>query len=367
MVAIGLLSACGQAKLPSTGSISPAASTPSAASPARQQSPSPGVSVSPSASASPLPALPPVARAQFPNCRLPYLKGSVADSHLAGGFVQGSQGLWTADPKGGISKSGDFFITDTQPTLKGSAFSSDDTGAYDLALGRWLPVRRTQVRSDGLAYAYAEPFKAQASDSLSHATRVHDVSLADGSDRVIYSGAPRVVVAYESGGVYVTAVRYYSSEGGSGLWRLDEATGVSTEIPNVQKGWIEAVDKGIAWTDGATIMPRALTRLDLSSGSQQTWASVGDQGWIWFAGLDTRGSPLVDLIPIPATTSGVLFVYTTSTERTLIANVGFHEVGVTDSHGTWLAGDDGIYLLDANDKLTKVSDVTGGTVSGGCH
>jgi len=308
-----------------------------------------------------------VARAQFPNCRLPYLKGSVADSHLAGGFVQGSQGLWTADPKGGISKSGDFFITDTQPTLKGSAFSSDDTGAYDLALGRWLPVRRAQVRSDGLAYAYAEPFKAQASDSLSAATRVHVVSLADGSDRVIYSGAPRVVVAYESGGVYVTAVRYYSSEGGSGLWRLDEATGVSTEIPNVQKGWIEAVDKGIAWTDGATIMPRALTRLDLSSGSQQTWASVGDQGWILFAGLDTRGSPLVDLVPIPATTSGVLFVYTTSTERTLIANVGFHEVGVTDSHGTWLAGDDGIYLLDANDKLTKVSDVTGGTVSGGCH
>jgi hypothetical protein len=308
-----------------------------------------------------------VARAQLPNCRLPYLKGSVADSHLAGGFVQGNRGLWTADPNGGISKSGDFFTTDPQPTLKGSAFSSDDTGAYDLALGRWLPVRRAQVRSDGLAYAYAEPFKAQASDSLNDATRVHVVSLTDGSDRVIYSGAPRVVVAYESGGVYVTAVGYYSGEGGSGLWRLDEATGVSTEIPNVQKGWIEAVDKGIAWTDGATIMPRALTRLDLSSGSQQTWANVGDEGWIWFAGLDTHGSPLVDLIPIPATTLGVLFVYTTSTERTPIANFGFHQVGVTDSHGTWLAGDDGIYLLDANDKLTRVSDVTGGTVSGGCH
>jgi hypothetical protein len=281
--------------------------------------------------------------------------------------VQSSHGLWATDPKGGISKSGDFFITDSQPTLKGSAFSSDDTGAYDFALGSWLPVRGAQVRSDGLSYAYAEPFKAQASDSLNDATRVHVVSLADGSDRVIYSGAPRAVVAYESGGVYVTAVGYYSGEGGSGLWRLDEATGVSTQLPNVQKGWIEAVDKGIAWTDGATIMPRTLTRLDLSSGSQQTWANVGEEGWIWFAGLDTQGSPLVNLIPIPATGPGVLFVYTTPTGRTPIASVGLHQVGVTDSHGTWLAGDDGIYLLDVNDKLTKVSDVTGGTVSGGCQ
>jgi hypothetical protein len=281
--------------------------------------------------------------------------------------VQGGQGLWTADPNGGISHSGDFFITDTQPALKGSAFSSDDSGAYDLALGRWLPVKRAQVRSDGLAFAYAEPYRAQASDPLNDATRVHVVSIAGPSDRVIYSGAPRVVVAYESGGVYVTSVRYHSGEGGGGLWRLDEATGASTEIPNVQKGRLEAVDKGIAWTDGAMIMPRALTRLDLSSGSQQTWASVGDEGSIMFAGLDTHGNPLVDLIPIPATTPGVLFVYTTPQNRIAVASLGVYAVGVTDSHGTWLVGDDGIYLLDANDKLTKVSDVTGGTVSGGCH
>jgi hypothetical protein len=281
--------------------------------------------------------------------------------------VQGNLGLWTGDSNGGISKSGDFFITDAQPTLKGSAFSGDDSGAYDHALRRWLPVKRAQVRSDGLAYAYAEPFKPRPSDSLNSITRIHVVSVVDGSDRVIYSGAPRVVVAYEADGIYITAVRYYSGEGGSGLWRLDQTTGASTEIPNVQKGWIEAVDKGIAWTDGASTTPRALTRLDLSSGSQQTWANVGDEGWVELVGLDSHGNPLVELNRVPATTPGVLLVYTTPQSRVPIANVGFNHVGVTDSHGTWLAGEDGIYLLDPNDKLTKVSDVTGGNVAGGCH
>jgi hypothetical protein len=46
--------------------------------------------------------------------------------------------------------------------------------------------------------------------------------------------------------------------------------------------------------------------------------------------------------------------------------VSFTQLSVTDSHGTWLAGLDGIYLLDADDKLTKVSDMTGGTIAGAC-
>jgi hypothetical protein len=277
--------------------------------------------------------------------------------------------VWTADPAGGITQSGAFYTTDAKPTLRGSAFGSDDTGAYDLALKRWLPVRRAQVRIDGLAYAYAEPYKASGTDAVENSTRIHVVSLVDGSDRVIYSGPPRVVVAYEREGIYVTAVRYYAGEGGSGLWRLDPATGASIEIPNVGgAGWVEAVDHGIGWTDGAHIMPRGLTRLDLSSGSQQTWALVGEEAWIWFVGLDSTANPLVVLYPNGASTNpGLLFVYTAPTVRVPIANLSFTQLGVTDSHGTWLAGADGIYLLDPDDNLTKVSDVTGGNVAGGCH
>jgi hypothetical protein len=173
-------------------------------------------------------------------------------------------------------------------------------------------------------------------------------------------------VAYESDGVYVTAVRYYSGEGGSSLWRLDPVTGASTAVPNVQFGWIEAVSGGVAWTDGGTIMPRRIIRLDLTSGSQETWAAVGDDAWIWFVGLDANGHPLVTVFPI-ASASPVLYVYTSSTSRFPIVDGAFKQLSVSDSHGTWLAGEDGIYLLDSNDKIVKVSDVTGGAVAGACN
>ena len=252
------------------------------------------------------------------------------------------------------------------PTLKGSAFSSWDVGSYDLALKRWLPVRRSQVRGDGLAYAYAEPYKANASDPLENSTRIHVVSPADGSDRVIYSGPPRVVVDYESDGIYVAAANYYHGEGyGVGLWRLDPGTGAATEIPSGVA--FEVLDRGVGWTDNGTIMTHSLIRFDLSSGSQQQWGLDGDSGWAAFVGLDGKGYPLVDLHIFTTPTSATLFVYSAPQSRTAIASVAFESLGVTDRHGTWLAGADGIYLLDANDKLAKVSNETGGSVAGGCN
>ena len=179
-----VLSSCGAAGRSAAGASSPMASSSRAASTPRQESPLP--------SASPAPTPPAVARAAFPSCRLSYIKPAsmgFGDPPFSGGFVTGQQGLWTADPAGSISKVGDLLVTAQTPPLTGSGFGSSDSGSYDLAARRWLPVRRAQVRSDGLAYAYAEPFKANSTDSLNSATRVHVVSLTDGSDRVIYSAA----------------------------------------------------------------------------------------------------------------------------------------------------------------------------------
>jgi hypothetical protein len=280
--------------------------------------------------------------------------------------VEGPQGVWTADPRGGITKSGNFYVTDVAPRLKGSAFSSWDVGSYDLALKRWLPVRRSQVRGDGLAYAYAEPYKANASDPFENSSRIHVVSPADGSDRVIYSGPPRTVVDYESDGIYVTAAHYYSGEGyGVGLWRIDPGTGAATEIPNGVA--FELLDNGIGWTDNGTIMTHSLIRFDLSSGSRQQWGVEADRGWAAFVGLDSKGRPLVDLHIFTAPTSTTLFVYTAPQARTAIAPLAFEQIGITDRNGTWLTGADGIYVIDAGDRLVKVSNETGGSVAGGCN
>jgi hypothetical protein len=359
LAAVVVLCSCGSAGKSPSGSSSSQASAARTASAPRQGSPVPSVS--------PLPSLPPVALVPFSSCRLPYIKGPAGGAgNLAGGFVEGPQGVWTADPRGGITKSGDFYVTDVAPTLKGSAFSSWDVGSYDLALKRWLPVRRSQVRGDGLAYAYAEPFKANASDPLENSTRIHVVSPVDGSDRVIYSGPPRTVVDYESDGIYITAAHYYAGEGyGVGLWRLDPATGAATGIANGAP--FEVLDHGIGWTDNGTIMTKSLIRFDLASGSQQQWGVNADSGWAAFIGLDGKGNPLVDLHVFTTPASATLFVYTAPQSRRPIASVAFESLGITERHGTWLAGAGGIYLLDAKDNLLKVSDETGGTVGGGCN
>lgn len=365
LAALVVLYSCGPIGRSSSGSSSPQTSVSTPASAARTASSARGESPSPNTS--PLPTLPPIARAAFPGCRLPYIKGLAGGAgNLVGGFLEGPQGTWAADPKGGITKSGSFYVTDVAPTLKGSAFSSWDLGSYDLALKRWLPVRRSQVRGDGLVYVYAEPIRANASDAVEDATRIHVVSVADGTDRVIYSGPPRTVVDYESEGIYITAARYYGGEGyGTGLWRLDPATGAATEIANGIP--FEVLDHGIGWTDGGTIMTKSLIRFDLTSGSQQQWGVNADSGWAAFVGLDSKGYPLVDLHVFTAPASPTLFIYSAPQSRRSIASVDLEQLGVTDRHGTWLAGADGIYLLDANDNLVKVSDETGGAVVGGCN
>ncbi|HZQ50169.1 MAG TPA: hypothetical protein VFB69_07670 [Candidatus Dormibacteraeota bacterium] len=280
--------------------------------------------------------------------------------------MAGPQGVWTADPAGGITKSGNLYVTAVAPTLRGSAFSSWDVASYDLALKRWLPVRRSQVRPDGLSYAYAEPFPAKASDPLENSTRIHVVSPQSGSDRVIYSGDPRSVVDYESDAIYITSAHYYYGEGyGVSLWRLDPATGAATEMKNGIP--FEILDHGVGWTDNGTIMTKSLIRFDLASGSQQQWGVSADDGWTALVGLDGKGNPLVDVHLLGTPGTATLFVYTAPQSRRPIASVDVEALGVTDRHGTWLAAADGIYLLDANDNLLKVSNETGGTVAGGCN
>lgn len=108
----GLVVSCGSTQ----GSASPAASSARTGSRALHETPTAPISL--------VATSPPIARAEFPVCRLPNLKIRDDDPHLTGGFVGGPQGLWTEDPNGGITRSGEFlYTTDTTPTLKGDGVS----------------------------------------------------------------------------------------------------------------------------------------------------------------------------------------------------------------------------------------------------
>jgi hypothetical protein len=284
---------------------------------------------------------------------------------LIGGFVSGTEGLWAADPTGQINQSGNLLVTSAQPTLAGSGFSSGDSASYDPAVQRWLPVPGARVRGDGLSYAYAEYFQASSGAA---STRIHVVSLVDGADRVIYSGSFRVVLAYQPEGIYIAAVRFQSGDSPAlGMWRLDPATGASIQLPN--GAGFDLIDHGIAWTDYWVIGPTHLDRIDVSTGAVQTWVQTQGDSWLWFAGLDGQGNPLVEVgqgAAAPGNGSWRLFVYTAPQRGTAIADVNIYKPGVTDSHGTWLAGSDGIYLLKPEPRLLKVSGVTGGNIAGRC-
>jgi len=303
--------------------------------------------------------------ASFPDCTLPYVKpaglGSVS-APFTGGFVSGPQGLWTADPAGRVNQVGSLLETSAQPTLSGSGSSSFDSVSYDAAVKRWLPVARAQVRGDGLAYVYAKPNNYPASSARYNEKRIHLVTPADGTDRVIYSGQSLFVLAWEPEGIYLAAVGH-SDGPAQAMWRLDPATGSITQLPS--SAGFRAIRQGVAWTDNWVIVPRRLDRIDVATGQTQTWVTANERGWIWFVGLDANGDPLVDLGPA-ADGSWRLFVYTAPGQGTLIASVTVHQEPISDRYGTWLAGENAIYLLKPGPRLEKVSDVTGGTIAGPC-
>jgi hypothetical protein len=285
----------------------------------------------------------------FPNCRLPYIPSSVSSS-VSGGWIEGTDGHFTADPAGGYSFTPEGTpSTIARPVLTGSF--ADQRGSYDSAVKRWLPVSRDAVRGDGLAYAYAEAYKAKPSDALESLTRIHVVSLVDGSNRVIFAGGPYIVLAYEQDGIYISRVFYYAGEGDSGLWRLDPATGSAVQL--FASAYFTHIENGIGWTLNAGIEPSVLARVDLKTGSTQTWADLGSTGGLFFIGLDGNGLPLVQE---SFGNTSVLLHFASPMNGKSISNASFFAAAVTDIHGTWLGASDGIYLYNAG-ALEKVSSL----------
>jgi len=275
--------------------------------------------------------------------------------------VSGKEGRWTADPAGVIDKAGDILIASrAKPTLYG-----EWSATYSAAAKRWLPVPRDHVRSDGLAYAYAETYRSTPTAGLDDATRLRVVSLVDGSSRVIYAGAARGVVAYAPDGIYVTAVTLYSDYS-QGLWRLDPATGKSTKVLDGYATGL--IDRGALWINRG-IPPNSLLRTQISTRVTQTWIDSPPGSYAWFVGLDASGHPIVDVGQGDyfAGATWRVYVYTSPRSRTSVGDAAVREIGVNDTYGTWLAGEDGIYLLrPGGTVLDKVSNVTGGNVAGPC-
>jgi hypothetical protein len=295
--------------------------------------------------------------------------GRSGDGHRAGGFVSGTGGNWSADPKGGLSESNYLVTTDTTPALKGFSFPDQSVDSYDPTAHRWLPVGLNQVRSDGLSYAYGEPNPNAASPGEGY---VHIVSPVDGSEHRIAVGSPgpATVLAYQPEGIYFVLGPFFDFAP-KNLRVLDPASG---SVHAVAGGvTFNVIQHGIAWTDGWTIMPTKLIRYDVTTGDTRTWIDLGpvgpgSPGWISFVALDGNGHPIVDINRNSNPMSGTLYDFAHPDQPMALGAASFVRLyaNATDSHGTWFTASDGIYLLEPNNVLVKVSNVSGGFVGGAC-
>jgi hypothetical protein len=290
------------------------------------------------------------------------------DGHRTGGFVSGS-GNWSADPNGGLSESNYVVTTDAAPKLKGFSSPDQSVDSYSAAAKRWLPVGLNQVRSDGLAYAYGEPNPNAASPGDGY---VHIVSTIDGSDRRIDVGSPgpATLLAYQPEGVYFVLGPFFDFAP-KNLWLLDPSSGSARAVRSGVA--FNVIHRGMAWSDGWTIMPTKLTRYDVTTGDSRTWVDLGpvgpdSPGWISFVALDADGNPIVDISRNPTPMSGTLYNFAQPDGPVALGAAPFVRLyaDATDNQGTWFTAANGIYLLQTNNVLVKVSNVTGGFVAGPC-
>jgi hypothetical protein len=283
---------------------------------------------------------------------------------LQGGFVEPPAGQFTPDPNGMLTDAYQGTpVTVANPVLHGS-FSRPD-GSFDATVHRWLPVSRALARADGLAYAYAEAYKINATDQVESRTHIHVVSLPSGTDKIVYSGGPFDVIAWQPDGLYLVAVTYYRGEGSHGLWKLDPDTGTLTRL--FDNLYFAAVAGGTGWVLNAGITPSTLSWVDLATGTTHEWVNTSDQGWITFMGVDGSGHPFVNLQRFGGQPSQ-LMLYSAPQQASPIGSFPlWYAASATDMYGTWFGGQDGIYLYSAGGGLKKVSDVGQGLAAGPCQ
>jgi hypothetical protein len=291
------------------------------------------------------------------SCRLPYA------TDAGNGFITFPGGQWSSDPGGAMHKDGSYEITDTSPSLRGISVFWSGTSAFDSAINRWLPVRREQVSPDGHAYSYLE----EQDDSQGRFFRLHRVTVPDGNDAVLYSGRTDTVLGWNSQGIVLTST---PGEGlGSPLTVVDPGTGASRQLPGTRG--FEVLAGTVAWADDGYVMPGHIFREDLATGTIETWLDFSSQGSLNLIGLDGSGHPIVEAEHWTGTPQASplgpaqAYVFATPNTAVPLGMIPRGDMGLTDRHGTWLATTDGLYLLDNQDRLWKVSDL-GGNTAGPC-
>jgi hypothetical protein len=233
------------------------------------------------------------------------------------------------------------------PVLYGDSGSPTYDGAYR----RWLPVTAAQVLPDGSAYVYT-----REATPTQFRNEIHIVNVTTGADRVIYNNDAYDALSYQPEGIYL----YYhlnGTDGDHGLWLLNPTTQSLKAFPGGAQAWWAAVVGGGAWSysvDGNRFGSTSFARLDLSTGVVATWFSASSQAQppqpgfksVRAIGFDGSLDPLVEVFVDGGMSE--IWLLSAPGQATKLNGLPLLDfippLGVTDSHGTWVVGADGVYL-----------------------
>ena len=338
-VCLVALSACGS---PGVTSGIPSPTPPSSSTSARTSpsfSPSPSAPPSTAPSAMPSGTIPLLANFE---CRLP---ARIALGTIPG-FLDLNNGHFASDPAAG----------------------SQDWVTYSWPAHRWLPVRYNQVAPDQMRYAYVgdtgSQFPPQSQGNL------HVVDVAAGTDRIVLKGGPWTsqasgvwgIIRYSPDGIYLQK-EAAASEGNWGVWLVDPLTGAMRQIvPDSIRN--TSFGSGAAWTGNSTdvLSSSGVYRIDPSTGDRVLWFSKPNP-WLWYAGSDASGKPLIQWIQ-QAPAPSELWILEGPSQGSLLYSgpqeaIPFPGSYAVDSHGVWSGSAStrgAFWLLTTDDKLVKMSD-----------
>jgi hypothetical protein len=241
------------------------------------------------------------------------------------------------------------------------------TGSYDWPYQRWLPVSMAQVLPDGSAYAYEK--------ELTDSFEIYVVQVASGAEKMVYHmpyDNAYQILAFQPEGVYVYPIMHRSGLP-SGLWLLDPSKSALKPLPTSMDGSWQLVSGGAAWGGPGGMAGDSLVRLDLTTGALTTWFQHTVQGaafegygyGVSVIGFDVSGRPLVEVYPpfdLQASPEPKpqpeVWLVSSPGQATRVLGLPVPQqgvaTGVSDSHGMWVEGRDGVYLY-ANGGFRKVA------------
>jgi hypothetical protein len=290
------------------------------------------------------------------NCTLPAeLAWNGRDERALPGFLDMATGHFVSDPAArmiNVAELGaDALRTVASPVLNGLFGIS-----YTWSGRRWLPASWDQVAPDGLRYAYPElvgPSSDRSSPITNAEVSIHVVDVPAATDRVISTGPGWGILDYGTDGIYVTKTRYYSGESNNGLWRMDPTTG-STRQLLPESARTLSLRGAAVWGLDVPMRATTLYRYDLDSGTREVWYARPDTVVV-LRGIDAKGRPLVGVSK--GDQAAELWLLTGPNRGTLLHSKldGPFGAGPSDSHGTWMSGESGLWLLRPDSQLIHVT------------